>query len=752
MSALADDGNLDLRVAAFAVASLLAASFALLVASNALAPQSAGPLPHFALRATTSAARAPAGPFSPRPRASFFLRVGGTACLWFAASLSIVHLNRLVFGFLGGRLAFPLTVTTGHMLIKGLLAALIVFASRAYVTPELLLLTPAARLRARWGRLLAQHRLDAREFAAHVVPMGAATALDVWLSNVSLRTLDVSVYTTAKGTALAWNLALSIALRLVTPAPRVVASVLALLAGVLLCSLKPVGADGPGLAAALAAAACGAARWVLTERFLSRPGVREAPDVVLLAALIAPVTVVTLLPALAVEVREMVLAHALADALDLKIFVAAILGGGVVALALVATELLLLKMTSALSVSVIGHVKDLAAIVMSVFVFGDALSPTNWLGVVLTIAATTVYSLLRARGEGTPEAQQLTGGAESAGTAGGVTSAAAGAAASAADGVFADSSPVAERRAGATSTGSQKRTRAPSSSRWQYGGGVDTTGLGGAGNASGGGDGGGGTVHVSLDDDEDDDDDEGDRFVVGSGGGGGGGWGAYANSFRRGGAALASGGRVGASVERASLLPSGGTASVGGVGLSSGARSSVVVAMGASAGASMTSPGSTSVSPTRGTSSGGGGGGGDGAFAYSDGADDDLFDENEDDDNDIGLGGSDAGQVPGETFDNDESRALDRELEVAARGSSPSAAGGGDSVSSGGPASSRGVKRLPPPVLPYGLTPSSLLLTIKARENKNVRPLGRGLPHVLDKRNADAAAVLRSVKGKSPVK
>ena len=324
--------------------------------------------------AATSASSTACG-CTPRPRASLALTVGGLACAWFAASLAIVHLNRLLFGFMGRRLSFPLTVTAGHMLVKGVLAAAAVALSGAYTTPELLLLPPLQRLRMRWQRLVEQHGLSRRVFLAYLAPLGACTALDVWLSNEALRSIDVSVYTTAKSTALFWNVCLSLALRLISPSPRLLAAVLALLAGALLSSLKDAGAEPAGLACALGAAACSATRWVLSESFLTRRGGAAAaagaalaagagagaaagtgdgpqvpqpqpPDVMLLAALMAPASLLTLLPPLALELAALAKHGALSDPADARLFAAAILGGGGVALLLVTAELQVSARTS----------------------------------------------------------------------------------------------------------------------------------------------------------------------------------------------------------------------------------------------------------------------------------------------------------------------------------------------------------------------------------------------------------------------
>ena len=151
-----------------------------------------------------------------RPRVSVIATIAAFTCMWFSTSLTIVNVNRFVFGYMDHRLAFPLTITLMHMLIKGVLAAAYVLFSNEYNTPELLLLPPLERIKARWTRLRSTHRIGKREFFLYICPIGVVTALDVWLSNLALKSVDVSVYTTAKGTSLAWNLGLSLLFGLMT--------------------------------------------------------------------------------------------------------------------------------------------------------------------------------------------------------------------------------------------------------------------------------------------------------------------------------------------------------------------------------------------------------------------------------------------------------------------------------------------------------------------------------------------------------
>lgn len=450
---------------------------------------------------------------NPRPRLSRLLTVAGLSTAWWASSMSIVLLNRFLFGFMGKRFSYPVTITTAHMAVKGLLAALAVLVSGAYSSPELSLLSCPARTRARVSRLIDAHRLTGRAAVVFLLPLGLSTAVDVWMSNLALKYVDVSVYTTTKSTALLFNLALSLLFGLLRrPSPLLVIAVIGLAAGVIMSSLKPAGADPVGIACALAAACCSALRWVVSERFFARENAR--PNVLVLLALIGPITVGCLLPPMAVEVADIVATHPFQSASDAEVLAGAMLGGGLLAFVLVLTELQLVALTSALTLNVIGHAKDAVVVLLSVAVFHDELSLMNWSGVALTIASTTAYSVIKAR---TPGGPGVTGGAAHSPGAGSARSSEGSARGGKGSGGRGRSKSGKWGSSGGGSGGSGRASIAFSSD------GVDTTtmavstagfgggGGGGVGRSSGGAMGGQRSTFVRLDLDSDDDDDEEDE-------------------------------------------------------------------------------------------------------------------------------------------------------------------------------------------------------------------------------------------------
>jgi drug/metabolite transporter (DMT)-like permease len=135
-----------------------------------------------------------------------------------------------------------------------------------------------------------------------------------------------------------------------------------------------------------------------------RPPHRGSPPAVVmsLVALQAPFVVLCLLPGVAVEAPAVAAALAEPEQAGcgwgagsgqvLALLAGFGVGGGVLAFLMLAVELQLVVATSALTLNVIGHLKDLVAIVAAVAVFGEHITLVNGVGMALTLAAATVYS------------------------------------------------------------------------------------------------------------------------------------------------------------------------------------------------------------------------------------------------------------------------------------------------------------------------------------------------------------------------
>lgn len=393
-----------------------------------------------------------------RPVIAFFCFVVCLSSIWYAASTTLVTLNRLTLGFMNPKL--PVLMTTVHMVEKGLFAFLVL--CRAFRHS---ICAPRQLVR----RLVELQHVTRRTVLLYLLPLGAFTSLDVFLSNLALKHMEVSLYTVAKASALVFTFILSLVwgrlkagkggsaataagvgskasgsggsaagmtgspagsgarssgdVALGSPAAAGAAppaspsssspasspppspgpstfllflTVMGIMTGITLCSLRDTAFDSGGVFLAVSAAACSAVRWVVTEAYFSRPGVVRGSPIELML-LVTPFTVLALLGPLGWEMPLVVEGMAAATAREAATIWGVFFGGGVLAFILLLAELKLVSITSALTLNVIGHIKDVVVIAFGVLVFHEQLSGANIAGVAITVLCACLYTYIKAQ-------------------------------------------------------------------------------------------------------------------------------------------------------------------------------------------------------------------------------------------------------------------------------------------------------------------------------------------------------------------
>lgn len=193
-----------------------------------------------------------------RPRLVEALRVGSYALTWWGMSVSFTLVNKYFLGYwrpparegayVAAGFPFAVTTTAAHLSMKVALSTLTVKA-RARRLARRLASDEASHDEA--TSIVVPEPLSARARWRCAVPVGAATALDIACSNLSLLFITVSFYTVAKSSTLAWTLAWAVALKLEPCRPRTTLIVLLILVGVVLATdgerRNPLGVSLPGV-------------------------------------------------------------------------------------------------------------------------------------------------------------------------------------------------------------------------------------------------------------------------------------------------------------------------------------------------------------------------------------------------------------------------------------------------------------------------------------------------------------------------
>ncbi|KNE63693.1 hypothetical protein AMAG_08789 [Allomyces macrogynus ATCC 38327] len=235
-----------------------------------------------------------------------------------------------------------------------------------------------------------------RKIALAVVPCGMATALDIGLSNASLKTLSLSFYTMVKSTTPFWVMVFALVFRLEQPSWRLAASMVTMSVGmVLMVSHVHESAFDPiGFLQAIVASIMGGLRMAAIQLLLHKSDLHLNHPLATNQVL-APVMFCTLLPTafLLEPVTHLTSMPAFSTAAAARLSVLLVVAGGTLAFTMLVIEYRAIQLTSGLTLSVAGIVKEVGTIVLSVLIFGDVLTALNIVGLFVCLAGIALYHI-----------------------------------------------------------------------------------------------------------------------------------------------------------------------------------------------------------------------------------------------------------------------------------------------------------------------------------------------------------------------
>jgi len=229
------------------------------------------------------------------------------------------------------------------------------------------------------------------------IPIGVATALDIALSNMSFLFITVTFYTIIKSGSILWLLFWSWVCGLERLRCVLLCVIVLMCGGMALASWgEGVQFSLPGFLLVNAACCFSGIRWALTQVLVESDPTCRHPDVVLYH--IAPASSLGLIPlVIAVDAWKFGGSEFILNPEWLLQAMAMVVGGGVFSYALLFAEVKLVELTSGLSFGVIGQVKEIFTIALSMVIFSDNLSPLNTAGLLCAMAATAWYKTIKYR-------------------------------------------------------------------------------------------------------------------------------------------------------------------------------------------------------------------------------------------------------------------------------------------------------------------------------------------------------------------
>ena len=298
-----------------------------------------------------------------------------TAAVWFLCSAALSVFNSALVSSGRGHFPAPLLMTSIQFAYQWALATLV------------LKLTACAPQRP-------MRTLTWDEWARSVAPAGLCTGADIGMSNLSLVLITVSFYTMCKSSSPVFLLLFAFSARVERPSWQLAGIILLICVGVVLTVAGETQFNAMGFTLVMGASALSGLRWVLMQQMVSKKELGITTPLASLSALM-PVMAGTVLCASILFEHPWAAfegswyARSWRNALETLCLIGI---GALLAFVMTSAEFKLVCDTSAVTVTVAGVCKEVFTIVVSMGVYGDELTPLNFLGLVVVVGGVGLYS------------------------------------------------------------------------------------------------------------------------------------------------------------------------------------------------------------------------------------------------------------------------------------------------------------------------------------------------------------------------
>ncbi|KAH1232885.1 putative sugar phosphate/phosphate translocator [Glycine soja] len=279
--------------------------------------------------------------------------------MWYTSSLFLTLYNKSLLGDHMGKFPAPFLMNTIHFTMQAVLSKFITWF---------------------WS-----HKFEAnvviswRDYFLRVVPTAFGTAMDVNLSNVSLVFISVTFATMCKSAAPIFLLLFAFAFRLETPSVKLLGIILIISVGILLTVAKETEFDFWGFVLVMLAAVMS--------------GFRLKNPLVLMSYVTPVMAAATALLSLALDPWDEFRENKYFDnSLHITRSCLLMLLGGTLAFFMVLTEYVLVSVTSAVTVTIAGVVKEAVTILVAVLYFHDQFTWLKGCGLLTIMVGVSLFN------------------------------------------------------------------------------------------------------------------------------------------------------------------------------------------------------------------------------------------------------------------------------------------------------------------------------------------------------------------------
>lgn len=271
-----------------------------------------------------------------------------------------------------GGFDYPFAITFAHMCVKYLFSRLYVYLMMSDGVPP----------------------IKVNIYTNIVIPIGVTTALDIALSNMSISYVTISLYTILKTTVVVWTFIWGGIAGLETVSIGKGLSILGVVCGLSLAVLSDIQASLWGILAASSSAALAGLRWVLMQS-LQVADDKSRSSIIAMYRFSA-VTVLAIFPLVLIfELPSLIQSKFVQDANSIIEVIELLFVGSIVGCLLIIIELNLLTLTSSLTLSIIGELKEAIQILLGMIAFHERFTYISGAGVALAISSAEVYRRIK---------------------------------------------------------------------------------------------------------------------------------------------------------------------------------------------------------------------------------------------------------------------------------------------------------------------------------------------------------------------
>ncbi|XP_060190965.1 probable sugar phosphate/phosphate translocator At1g06470 [Lycium barbarum] len=293
--------------------------------------------------------------------------------VWYTFSTFLTLYNKTLLGDHLGRFPAPLLMNTFHFAMQAILSKGITWFWSRKFQPTVMMT---------W-----------RDYFLRVVPTALSTAMDVNLSNASLVFISVTFATMCKSAAPIFLLLFAFVFRLESPSLKLLGIMLIISIGVLLTVAKETEFEFWGFIFVMLAAVMSGFRWTMTQILLQKE-IYGLKNPLTLMSYVTPVMALStaMLSLIFDPWQEFGSSSYFDSSWHITRSCLLMLFGGTLAFFMVLTEYILVSVTSAVTVTIAGVVKEAVTIVVAVFYFHDKFTWMKGIGLLTIMLGVSLFN------------------------------------------------------------------------------------------------------------------------------------------------------------------------------------------------------------------------------------------------------------------------------------------------------------------------------------------------------------------------